>query len=135
MTTPTIKVKITANFERNLQDIERFLAELQTPQVFDVLLDELSDTVVPNLERFPQIGRVFLQRSVRSVEVNNSLAALSKKLKTHQLKLDLREYILPDYVILYALTVQSAKPAIYLLSIKHHRQLSFDFNAIWDAVP
>lgn len=132
--TSTTQVKITANFERNLEDIERFLTELEIPQVYDHLLDELIDTVIPNLERFSEIGRPFLQRSIRSVEVANGLNALRKKLKTNKLNPDLREYVLQDYLILYALIAQKSESNIYLLSIKHHRQLSFDFNAIWDAV-
>jgi hypothetical protein len=39
----------------------------------------------------------------------------------------LREYVLKDYVLLYALIGK----AIYLLAIRHHRQLSFDFEGHW----
>ena len=34
-------VRLTANFERNLADIERFLTEAEAPQAHDALLDEL----------------------------------------------------------------------------------------------
>ena len=51
-------VKLTANFERNLADIEYFLTEAGAPHAYDALLDELLDTVIPNLERFPGMGRV-----------------------------------------------------------------------------
>ncbi|MDD2926184.1 MAG: type II toxin-antitoxin system RelE/ParE family toxin, partial [Rhodoferax sp.] len=50
-------VKLTANFERNLEEVEAFLLAADAPQAFDALLDELSDTVIPNLERFPRMGR------------------------------------------------------------------------------
>ncbi|MCL4724771.1 MAG: type II toxin-antitoxin system RelE/ParE family toxin [Rhodocyclaceae bacterium] len=40
---------------------------------------------------------------------------------------DLREYHTGDYLILYALIRESA----ILLSIKHHRQLSFDREKHW----
>ena len=69
-------VKLTANFERNLGDIEAFLTEVDAPQAFDGLLDELLDTVIPNLERFPGLGRPFLNRAVGSVEATNALTAL-----------------------------------------------------------
>ena len=59
-------VRLTANFERNLADIERFLTEAAAPHAFDGLLDELLDTVIPNLERFPGLGRSFLNRAVGS---------------------------------------------------------------------
>jgi len=40
----------------------------------------------------------------------------------------LREYVLKDYLLLYAL-IDGA--TIILLSIRHHRQLSFDFEGHW----
>lgn len=46
-------VKFTSNFERNLEGIELFLTEVELPQAFDGLLDELLETVIPNLQRFP----------------------------------------------------------------------------------
>lgn len=55
-------VKLTANFERNLEAIEVFLIETEAARAFDALLDELTDIVIPNLERFPGMGRLFLQR-------------------------------------------------------------------------
>ena len=123
-------VKLTANFERNLADIERFLTEVDVPQAFDGLLDELLDTVIPNLERFPGMGRSFLNRAVGSVEATNALETLRAKLAALIAEPDaLREYVMDHYLVLYALIDGN----IHLLSIKHHRQLSFDFDAHWDA--
>ena len=34
-------VKLTANFERNLEELEAFLVEAGAPHAFDALLDEL----------------------------------------------------------------------------------------------
>ena len=121
-------IKSTANFARNLEDIERFLAEAQAPQAYDGLLDELLETVIPNLERFPEMGRPFLARQARSVETSNALATLRTKLAA--LTPDegaLREYVLKDYLLLYA----PLSGAIYLLAIRHQRQLSFDFPGHW----
>lgn len=129
--TKKIHVKFTATFENNLEVIENVLSEADAPHAFDALLDELADTVIPNLERFPDMGRLFMERSVRSVEVSNSLDALRKKLKDG----DLREYLLANYLILYARLDGKGESTIYLLSIKHHRQLSFDFESLWEAVP
>jgi plasmid stabilization system protein ParE len=119
-------VKLAANFERNLADIERFLTEAEAPQAFDGLLDELLDTVIPNLERFPNMGRPFLNRAVGSVEATNALTALRAKLKALLADPDgLREYVMDHYLVLYA----QIDGNIHILSIKHHRQLSFDFEA------
>ena len=53
--TNRVTIKLTANFERNLADIEQFLTEAEAPQAFDGLIDELLGTVLPNLERFPEL--------------------------------------------------------------------------------
>ncbi len=119
-------VKLTANFERNLTDIERFLTQAQAPQAFDGLLDVLVDTVIPNLERFPGMGRPFLNRAVGSVEATNALTALRTKLKALLADPDgLREYVMDHYLVLYA----KIDEHIHMLSIEHHRQLSFDFES------
>ena len=122
-------VKFTANFERNLDDIEHFLTEQEAPQAFDGLLDELLETVIPNLEQFPEMGRPFMARQPRSVETTNALAKLRTKLSGLNQEMDaLREYVLKDYLLLYVL-IDGA--TIYMLSIRHQRQLSFDFEGHW----
>ena len=121
-------VKFTANFERNLEDIDLFLIEQEAPQAFDGLLDELLETVIPNLERYPEMGRPFLARQPRSVESTNALTTLRTKLSALTPDADaLREYVLKDYLLLYALIAE----AIYMLAIRHQRQLSFDFEGHW----
>jgi hypothetical protein len=124
--TQRIVVKLTTNFESNLASIECFLTEADAPQAYDALLDELLETVIPNLECFPDIGRAFLNREARSVETTNAVKGLRKKLTA--LTSDsttLREYVMADYLLLYA----QIENFIYLLAIKHYRQLSFDFDA------
>ena len=120
-------VKLTANFERNLGQAEAFLLEANAPQAFDALLDELTDTVIPNLERFPGMGRLFFVRPIRSVEASNSMDVLKRKLNVIAKDGEIREYVMSHYLVLYA---RFGAP-IYLLSIRHHRQLSFDFQAQW----
>jgi plasmid stabilization system protein ParE len=128
--TKKLVVKLTANFERNLADIETFLTEADAPQAYDGMLDELLDTVIPNLERFPGMGRPFLNRAVGSVEATNAMTALRAKLKAVLAEPDgLREYVTDNYLVLYV----QIDGNIHLLSIKHHRQLSFDFEAHWGA--
>jgi plasmid stabilization system protein ParE len=123
-------VRLTANFERNLADIERFLTEAEAPRAYDVLLDELLETVIPNLERFPGIGRRFLANAAHSVETTNALEALRAKLLALTPDIEaLREYVLDDYLVLYARIDSN----LYLLAIRHQRQLSFDFQSHWGA--
>ena len=123
--TNALAVKITANFERNLIEIENFLTDAGATQFFDALVDELASTVIPNIERFPKMGRNFADRPARSIEASNGLDSLRKQLGDGEL----REYVLSDFLLLYAQYGQT----VYLLSIKHHRQLSFDFAHLWVA--
>ncbi len=118
-----IPVKLTANFEGNLEAIETYLAAAEFPQGYDRLLDDLFHTLIPNLERFPSAGRSFLERPVHSVEAANALERLQSKLHG----CELREYLFADYLVLYA----QFSGVIHLLAIKHHRQLSFDFQSLW----
>lgn len=116
-------VKLTANFEANLLAIESFWSASGAPQGYERLLDDLLDTVIPNLEVHPQIGRPFLERPAHSVEAQTMMGRLSARVGRGEL----REYLARDYLILYALIGD----IVYLLAIRHHRQLSFDFEAFW----
>ena len=123
----SVAVKFTANFEANLASIEAFLTEGEFAQGYDRLLDELGDIVVPNLERFPAMGRPFLTRATQSIEALTIVDRLRAKLAGLAADAELREYVMHDYVTLYALAGNSA----YMLSIKHQRQLSFDLGRFW----
>ncbi len=120
-------VKLTSNFERNLDDIERFLEENEATSTFDLLLDELADTVVPNLQSFPKMGRPLLDRPALSVEAMSRVEKLRTQLDGLGSSADIREYVLSHYLVLYAVIEMT----VYLLSIRHHRQLSFDFEDLW----
>ncbi len=119
-------VKLTSNFERNLEELETFLIQAEAPHAFDALLDELTDNVIPNLENFPGMGRLFLQRSVRSVEVAQATARLTQQLGALAKDGELREYVMTHYLLLYA----HIQGTVYLLSIRHQRQLSFDVQVL-----
>ena len=127
MPTEQHAVKLTRNFERNLEDIERFLDENEATSAFDLLVDELADTVIPNLESFPKMGRPFLDRPALSIEATNRVEKLRTQLDDLGSNSDIREYVLSRYLVLYAVT----ETTVYLLSIRHHRQLSFDFEDLW----
>ena len=118
-----VSVRIAANFERNLESIEAFLAEAGAPQAYDALLIALAHTVIPNLERYPRMGRLFLERMPQSMEAQQRMQALKKRTDAGEL----REYLSGDYLMLYALI----GTRVNLLAIKHHRQLSFDLGAHW----
>ena len=118
-------VRITRNFDTNLADIRRFLEEQQAPLAFWSLIEELFETVIPNLQRFPDMGADFLAQAPLSTEGLMRLTTLKQRLGKNT---RLREYISGDYLMLYAVRGDD----LYLLSIKHHRQLSFDLKGHWN---
>ena len=118
------RVELTAGFLERLDAIEAFLVEADAGFAFDKLLAELRATVIPNLKRFPRIGRRYLANPPQSAEALSQLAALPAGAPDA-----LREYLHGDYLIMYA--AMQADATVYLLSIRHHRQLSFDFARLW----
>lgn len=133
-TTPSlVEVRYTANFEANLQSIEAFWIENKFAQGYDRLLDELIDTVVLNLERHPRMGRPFMSRQPDSIEAQRQYAKLQAKMAIHEQPADIREYVMADYLVLYAIldATDDRLSTIYLVSVKHHKQLSFDFERLW----
>ena len=125
MTAKRCNVRVTANFEANLEAIKQFLTEAGAPLAFDALLDDLAGHLIPTLEHHPEIGRPFLDRKAHSVEARQRIQQLTSRIGTGTTSL--REYIAGDFLILYA----TQEKFVYLLSIKHHRQLSFDFPTHW----
>lgn len=123
-------VQLTANFERNLAELEQFLIDSDATNAFDLVLDEMLNQVIPNLERFPEMGRSFFAHPTRSINVENALAVLKAKLKGVDAH-NIREYLMPDYLLLYAIVGDT----VYLISIRHFRQLSFDFGSLWADFP
>lgn len=119
-----VTVRITRNFERNLDEIEAFLTRAEAPEAFDRLLDELSDRVIPMLERHPDIGRDHLARSADSMEAQFRREAVIESLSALHAAGSIREYVLAHYLILYARLPET----VHLLAIRHHRQLDFDLG-------
>lgn len=113
----------TNNFERNLDGIELYLAELNDSPAFQQLLDKLFDEVLPNLEAFPAIGLDFFARIPASIEGSHLYTKINSTVGSRSI----REYIFDDYLLLYSLDGES----LHLLAIKHHKQLSFDLKGHW----
>ncbi|WP_374413746.1 type II toxin-antitoxin system RelE/ParE family toxin [Hydrogenophaga sp.] len=116
------RVEVTASFLERLASIEAFLSEADAAFAYDDLLAGLRDTVVPNLARFPRIGKRYLDQPPQSTEALAQLAQLPAGAADA-----LRVYLHGDYLILYTVT----DTTVFLLSIRHHRQLSFDFARLW----
>lgn len=126
MADPLYRVELTASFLERLDAIGAFLVEADAAFAFDDLLVDLRAAVFPNLARFPRIGRRYLDNAPQSAEALAQLAALPAGAAQ-----SLREYRHGDDLMLYA--AMDARATVYLLSIRHHRQLSFDFAGLWPA--
>jgi plasmid stabilization system protein ParE len=118
------QVELTASFLARLDSIEAFLSEANAEFAFDELVANIRATVITNLRRFPRMGRPYLANPPQSAEALAQLASLPAGAANA-----LREYLHGDYLMLY--TVVDANTTVYLLSIRHHRQLSFDFAGLW----
>jgi len=118
------RVRFTDHFFDNLRSIETFYAKHDIGYAFDRVLSALFDTLIPNLERFPNMGRPFLEREARSIEGVKLREALLTKYKGFTL----REYLLERHAALYAVRGDT----VYLLAIKDFRQISYDFARVWE---
>jgi hypothetical protein len=129
---PLYRVELAASFLERLESIEAFLVEADAGFAFDDLLAEIRATVIPNLRRFPRMGRRYLANPPQSAEALALLAAMPAGAPDA-----LREYLHGDYLMLYLVEDVSpkAEATVYLLTIRHHRQLSFDFARLWPSAP
>ena len=124
MAEPAYRVELTASFLERLESIEAFLREADALQAYDALLAALRDTVIPNLRHFPRMGRRYLDQPPQSAEAIAQLGRLPAGAAD-----GLQVLGSGGYLILYAEEKKST--TVYLLSIRHHRQLSFDFARLW----
>ena len=118
--------ELTASFLKRLESIETFLMEADAASTYANLLIELRSEVIPNLRRFPLIGRRYLDHPPQSAEALAQLAALPSGEASK-----LREYLSGDYLILYTVAEPETVVTVTLLSIRRHRQISFDFAKLW----
>ncbi|MFA7504206.1 MAG: type II toxin-antitoxin system RelE/ParE family toxin [Burkholderiaceae bacterium] len=112
------RIELTACFLQRLESIEVFLREADAPHAYDTLLEDLRETVIPNLRRFPFMGPRYLDQPPQSAEAIVQLGQLPPGAAD-----SLRTLANGDYVILY--TGQESNTTAYLLSI---RQLGFGFD-------
>ena len=63
---------------------------------------------------------------VRGEETRHAAEVVVMTVRQQQ-GVELRDYLSGDYLLLYAFMQRT----VYLLSIRHHRQLSVDFERLW----
>lgn len=114
---------VTENFAGNLDSIQEFLKR-EGDLAFRRLLSRLFRQIIPTLCRFPEAGRPLFRHPVHSLEAARLKRRLERMLGPGE---QIREFIIGDYLILYLIRKQEAA----FLSIKHHRQLSYDLDRFW----
>lgn len=120
-------VEFTSAFEARLIDMERYWNRLEPPHSYVRLLDSLEEKVIPLLERFPSIGRFFLNTVPDTYDALLACEKLIEETAGGREPAEFREYVLDGYVLLYLLAGDTVK----LLSIRRSKELSFDFDHIW----
>ena len=104
----------TANFAHNLEALRAFHTE--SPGGFERAMAKLQDQVLPLLRRQANVGRLYARGSLPRPLVERIAARLGGGV--------LRELVLDEYLVLYLV----GEKRIALLSIRHQRELDFDFG-------
>jgi len=118
------RVRVAENVRKNLESIREFLSDAGAPELFDNLLDEFFEKVIPDLEAFPELGFDFLSRRPGSPETTAGAARWRTRLGPGE---SLRERVFGEYLLLFLVR----KDELLLLALRHHRQLSFDLRGHW----
>ncbi len=119
-----VRIRVSANFERNLESIRCYWHDEGSPERFEALLDLIFDEIAPILVSYPLMGRDLLARRPDSLEADRLRKQLLALIPVGG---EVREYISTDYLVLYLLETEN----VTLLAIKHHAQLSFDLKGLY----
>ena len=121
---PDARVELTASFLRCLAAIEAFLTAADAqPSPSTRCSTNCAAPSFLNLRRFPRIGRRYLDQPPQSAEALSQLVAAAGRCGRSAARVPARR--LPDPV-----HRGYAGAAAHLLSIRHHRELSFQFSSV-----
>ncbi|PKH69837.1 hypothetical protein CXF96_08170 [Stenotrophomonas sp. Betaine-02u-21] len=116
-----MQVVLGAIYERRLDEAVAYLLDVGADAAAQELLDQAYDDLPKRLAQAPRIGREFMAHNPEAPEVLAAWAAVRQLLGDD---IELREYILEEYLALYAID----QGCIHLLTLRHHRQCGFDFS-------
>lgn len=90
----------------------------------------LKVTMFSSLVRNPFMGYFFSKRQLYSPKTQRIYEQLTARMVVARVTVSFREFLIPNYLILLAVTSPASQTVtdIYLLAIKHDKQLSFDYN-------
>ncbi len=116
-----MQVVLGATYERRLDEAVAYLIGVSADTMAQELLDDAYDALPKRLAQTPRIGREFVDYNPEATEVLAAWAVVRELLGDD---IELREYILEEYLALYAIH----RDYIHLLTLRHHRQCGFDFS-------
>ncbi len=116
-----MQVVLGAAYERRLDEAVAYLIGVGADAAAQELLDDAYDALPKRLAQAPRIGREFIAHNPEAPEVLAAWTAVRDLLGDD---IELREYILEEYLALYAIH----QDRIHLLTLRHHRQCGFDFS-------
>ncbi|MDR5770951.1 MULTISPECIES: type II toxin-antitoxin system RelE/ParE family toxin [unclassified Caballeronia] len=120
-------LRTSKKFLLRLADIERYWGRVDQPQSYERMLEVLESKVMPLLRRFPAIGRPFLNTDPDTYQAILACEELIEETEEAKKRAELREHVFEDYVLLYLLIGDT----VLLASIRHTKEVSFDFDHIW----
>ena len=119
---PKARIRVARSFERCLDDLREFSAGEGRPHDLDRFEGELLEKLVTMLEPYPQIGRDLLASLPGSSEARLLRDRLLGRLTEGA---TVRKLVVREHVVLCV----ERHGEVVLIAIRHHRQLSFDFEA------
>lgn len=108
------KITGTANFARNLEGLRGFRTE--HPGGFERAVVRLQDEFLPLLRQQGHVGRPYERGEQGRPIIENIRARLGGGV--------LRELVVDEYMVLYLVSPKR----VVLMSIRHQRELDFDFG-------
>lgn len=113
------------NFGVNLDHIHDFWKICQIDQNYFRLIEDVTHQMYSSLGAFPYMGRLFTVDSEADQQIQTRAIALLTRAKATLDGIEVREYLLEDYLVLYGVD----QLRIYLIAIKHHKQSGFSIGS------
>ena len=127
-----VTIQVSSDFDARLADIERYWDRVDQPRSFLRLVEAIEKKVMPLLRRFPAIGRRVFNSKPDAVDTLLVMEELAELMQARGWGPgDLHEYLFDDYVLLYLLS----NDVVTFLSLRHTKEVSFDFSDLWGGEP
>ena len=118
---PDVRVEIRSSYRRAFLHALDHLLGNEAIAAAERFAEAALVTLPDRLERHPRSGRNYLARNPGTPRLLEMVERVRTMLGTD---IELREILLDDYLVLYAIQNQT----VHLLTLRHHRQSGFDLD-------